>query len=68
MDKKKVLFMPGSFSLAHVGRLITLAQSLPRENYEVTFACEERDQRFIPRPFGRRHATSLRPERNSAAG
>ncbi|MBL0059682.1 MAG: glycosyl transferase family 1 [Elusimicrobia bacterium] len=62
MDKKKVLFMPGSFSLAHVGRLISLAESLPSDSYEVVFACEERDQRFIPARFGRRRATSLRAE------
>jgi UDP:flavonoid glycosyltransferase YjiC (YdhE family) len=60
--KGKVLFMPTSFSLAHVGRLVTLAQALSADNYEVTFACDQRDHRFIPAGFQRRHATSLTPE------
>ncbi|MBK8574690.1 MAG: glycosyl transferase family 1 [Elusimicrobia bacterium] len=59
---KKVLFMPAGFSLAHVGRLVTLAQALPCHSYEVTFACDPHYHRFIPDQFRRRLATSLRPD------
>ncbi|MBK8575245.1 MAG: glycosyl transferase family 1 [Elusimicrobia bacterium] len=62
LAKKKVLFMPVSMSMAHVGRLVRLAQSLSLNTYDITFALEERDHRFIPALFHPRCATSLTPE------
>lgn len=62
LPKKRVLFMPASSSLAHVGRLVRLAQALDPETYDVTFACDKSDHRFVPSCFQRREASSLSPD------
>lgn len=60
--KKTILFMPGSFSLAHVGRLISLATALPESKYFVVFACDKHSRRFIPTRFSFQPATYLNPD------
>lgn len=55
----RLLFMPESASLAHLGRLLPLAQSLPEELYEITFACDPKLRFWIPATYGWETASSL---------
>jgi choline dehydrogenase-like flavoprotein/UDP:flavonoid glycosyltransferase YjiC (YdhE family) len=62
IEKKTILFMPGSFSLAHVGRLVTLAKALPESKFSVVFACDKHSRPFIPARFSFQPATFLHPD------
>lgn len=55
----RILFMPESASLAHLGRLLKLAQSLPETQYSVTVSCDQQLRRWVPSPFEWRPSTSL---------
>ena len=41
MNRKKILFIAEAVTLAHVGRLLSLAQGLDDKQYEVHFACAD---------------------------
>jgi UDP:flavonoid glycosyltransferase YjiC (YdhE family) len=45
--RRRVLFFAEAVTLAHVGRPIALARALDPAQYEVLFACDPRQQRFI---------------------
>lgn len=60
--RQRVLFMPESASLAHLGRLLTLAKSLPESRFSITFACDQQLRRWVPAPFEWKQATSLSSE------
>ena len=61
-DKKRVLFMPESASLAHLGRLLTLAQGLPLDRYVVSFACDRSLRSWVPLAFQWHSSSSLPPQ------
>ena len=44
---KRILFVAEAVTLAHVARLIVLAQGLDRDRYDVFMACHARYQRFF---------------------
>jgi UDP:flavonoid glycosyltransferase YjiC (YdhE family) len=62
MDKKRILFVAESASLAHVGRAISLARSLPEENVVVGLACGKSLHRWVPSSIETLESTSLSPE------
>ncbi|MBB5017344.1 UDP:flavonoid glycosyltransferase YjiC (YdhE family) [Chitinivorax tropicus] len=45
--RKKVLFIAEAVTLAHVGRMLSLAQALPTERYETQVACDPRYAKAI---------------------
>ncbi|MFH0925757.1 MAG: hypothetical protein V1872_09050 [bacterium] len=47
MKRKKVLFIPGAFALAHVARLLVLAKTLNQEAYDILFAVKEQYKDLI---------------------
>lgn len=46
-EMRRVLFVAEAVTLAHVGRLITLAECLDPEKFEICFACDPRGRRFL---------------------
>lgn len=46
-EKKRILLVAEAVTLAHVGRLITLAQGLDPSRYEIHFACDPRHQKHF---------------------
>jgi UDP:flavonoid glycosyltransferase YjiC (YdhE family) len=61
--RRRVLFVAENVTLAQCVRLVTLAQALPREQYEVHFACSEfADLVFSGTHFVQHHIASLSPE------
>lgn len=61
-DHRRVLFMPESASLAHMGRLLTLAQRLPKDTYDIAFACDRTLRSLIPLSFQWQPSSSLSPQ------
>ena len=47
LEKKRVLFVGESFSLAHIARPLYLAESLDPNEYDIHFACDQRYQSII---------------------
>ena len=45
--RKKILFIAEAVTLAHVGRMLSLAQSLSTESFEVQVACDPRYKKAI---------------------
>lgn len=43
----RILFIPGSFAIAHVTRLLVLANSLDKKKYQVIFASDQTYSNFI---------------------
>lgn len=61
--RRRVLFVAENVTLAQCVRLVTLAQALDREQYEVHFACSEFSQLVFSRThFVEHHIASLSPE------
>ncbi|MBK8575657.1 MAG: hypothetical protein IPN90_08265, partial [Elusimicrobia bacterium] len=60
--RQRILFIPESASLAHLGRLLTLANGLPKTQYSIVFACDQQLRRWIPSPYEWKLATSLSSE------
>ncbi len=48
--KRRILFIAEAVTLAHVARLLALAQSLDRSRYEICFACDPRYNSLIGIP------------------
>lgn len=57
--RPSLLFIPGSSSLAHLGRLLTLAQTLPSDIGDIHFACDSYLRHYVPKPFCWQPAGSL---------
>lgn len=60
-NRQRLLFMPESASLAHMGRLLTLAQGLPLDRFDITFACDQSLQAWVPPSFQWKSSSSLSP-------
>lgn len=61
-NQPRILFMPESASLAHLGRLITLAQGLPQDMYDIAFACDRSLRSWVPLSFQWQSSSSLSPQ------
>jgi UDP:flavonoid glycosyltransferase YjiC (YdhE family) len=60
---RRILFVAENVTLAQCVRLVTLARSLPAEQYEVHFACSDFPQLvFAPGEFTRHPIVSLAPD------
>src|SRR5688572_12320885 len=46
-SRPRVMFFSGDVTLAHVGRMITLARALPEANFDVALACGPTYRRFV---------------------
>ena len=63
MRRKKILLIAEAVTLAHVGRLLTLAQGLPPEHHEIHFACADGyDFCFQGSTFQRWRIDSITPQ------
>jgi len=63
MRRKKILFIAEAVTLAHVARLLVLAQGLPPEHHEIHFACADGyDFCFRNCSFQRWHIDSISPQ------
>jgi UDP:flavonoid glycosyltransferase YjiC (YdhE family) len=67
-EKLRILFIAEAVTLAHVARLLALAQSLDRSRYEICFACDPRYNSLIGKPdFTMLNIKSIPGERFFAA-
>ena len=57
--RKRILFVAEAVTLAHLGRPLSLAESLDPEKYEVHFACDPRVEHLLPETLIRHSLQSI---------